>query len=188
MKKLLIGLFAASLLAASAIGYAGSITFVNNYNKPVTFVVSAGAVYNPIVAGTVPAGGRSTLEISGPFTSDMNFLAWTPYGSSVVTNCGKPYGPVDNVTVRAGWPYGGNGPNYGYDRYDNGRNTGVVGGVVGGAVGGVFGLVGLGSTGPLNCVATTQRPAEVSYERTYKKQKPCHLKHHHKVVYSEARG
>lgn len=173
MKKLLIGLFAASLLAASAIGYAGSITFVNNYNQPVTFVVSAGAVYNPILAGTVPAGGRSTLDIAGPFTSDMNFLAWTPYGSSVVTNCGRPYAPVDNVTVRAGWP-GGYGPGYGY------------GSGGGGVLGGVFGMVGVGSTGSLNCIATTQRPAEVSYERTYKK--PCHVKHHHKVVYSEARG
>ncbi len=171
MKKLLIGLFAASLLAASAMSYAGSITFVNNYNQPVTFVVSAGAVYNPIVAGTVPAGGRSTLDIAGPFTPDMNFLAWTPFGSNVVTNCGRPYAPVDNVTVRAGWP-GGYGPGYGY------RNGG-------GPIGGVFGMVGFGSAGSLNCIATTQRPAEVSYERTYKK--PYHV-HHHKVVYSEAKG
>jgi hypothetical protein len=185
MKKLLIGLFAASLLAASAVGYAGSVTFVNSYNQPVAFVVSAGAVYNPIVAGTVPAGARATFPLEGPLTPDMNFLAWAPQGSNIVSNCGQPVGPVDHVTVRAGFP-NGYGPGYGYNN-GYGYNGGPGGPV--GAVGDVFGAVGFGSTGSsFNCTAyvtPVTPPAEVTYVHHYKH--PCHL-HHNKVVYSPAQG
>jgi hypothetical protein len=103
MKKLLIGLCAASMLAASAMGYAGSVTFVNNYDQPVTFVVSKGLVYNPVAGGTVPAGERATLLIDGPFTPDHSFMAFPPLSSISVTGCGKLTMPVENVTVKAGW-------------------------------------------------------------------------------------
>lgn len=103
MKKLLIGLCAASLLAASAISYAGSVTLVNRANQPVTFVVSQGAVYNPVVLGTLQPGGKSTVLVSGPFTTDTHFMAYKPDGRSVVTDCGSPYyGSLMNVEVKAG--------------------------------------------------------------------------------------
>ena len=103
MKKLLIGLCAASLLAASAIGYAGTVTFVNKYDQPVTFVVSQGAVYNPVAGGTVMPGQTATQYVPGTFDSNTQFLAYPPYQTSTVTGCGVPMRLVDNVTVRAGW-------------------------------------------------------------------------------------
>lgn len=103
MKKLLIGLCAASLLAASAIGYAGTVTFVNKFDQPVTFVVSQGPVYNPIAGGTLMPGQTSSQFVSGYFDSNTHFMAYPPYSSSVVTNCGSPMVSMDTVTVKAGW-------------------------------------------------------------------------------------
>lgn len=103
MKKLLIGLCAASLLAASAVGYAGTVTFVNKYDQAVTFVVSHGPVYNPVAGGTVGPGEQFTQTVSGPFDSNNYFMAFPPYSSNIVSNCGHPMMPMDNVTVKAGW-------------------------------------------------------------------------------------
>lgn len=103
MKKLLIGLCAASLLAASAIGYAGTVTFVNKYDQPVTFVVSQGAVYNPVAGGTVMAGQTATMYVPGTFDTNTQFLAYPPYQTDVVFGCGVPTMPINDVTVRAGW-------------------------------------------------------------------------------------
>lgn len=101
MRKLLIGLFAASLIAVSAVGYAGEVTFVNKYNQPVTFVVSNGPVYNPIAQGTVGAGEKATLYTDGPFTHNTTFMAYRPYESPLVSNCGTPYAPIDNAKIVA---------------------------------------------------------------------------------------
>lgn len=103
MKKLLIGFCAASLLTASAIGYAGSVTFVNEYRQPVTFVASSGYVYNPVAQGTILPGGHFTFQVYGPVTPDYNFMAYVPSGSNVVTGCGYIGETVGNVTVKAGW-------------------------------------------------------------------------------------
>ena len=103
MKKLLIGFCAASLLAASAIGYASSITFVNEYRQPVNFVASSGYAYNPVAQGTILSGGHFTFQVYGPITPDYNFMAYVPAGSNVVTGCGYIGQTVGDVTVKAGW-------------------------------------------------------------------------------------
>jgi hypothetical protein len=103
MKKLLIGLCAASLIAASAIGYAGSVTFVNKYDQPVTFVLSEGSVYNPVIGTTLDPGERASFMVDGPITSNHHFMAYPPKQAGVVTNCGSPLYPLDNVIVKAGW-------------------------------------------------------------------------------------
>lgn len=102
MKKLLIGLCAAAMLAASALSYAGTVTFVNKYDEPVKFVVSDGPFYNPVVAGIVMPGNWYTFNTDGPSTSDYYFMAH-PISQPVVSNCGRLMYPVDNLTVKAGW-------------------------------------------------------------------------------------
>ena len=102
MKKLLISLCAASLLAASVAGYAGSVTFVNNYNQPVTFVANQGVGYNPVVGGTLGAGESVTVNTEGPFDSHTMFMAFRPgQNFESVRNCGVPQGLMDVVTVVA---------------------------------------------------------------------------------------
>lgn len=103
MKKLLISLCAASCIAASAIGYAGNVILVNQYDKPVTFAVSKGSIYNPVVLTTLQAGERTTVWVKGVFTPDYHFMAYAPTHSMIVTNCGSPYEDMDNVMVKAGW-------------------------------------------------------------------------------------
>jgi len=103
MKKVLIGLFAASLLAASAVGYAASITLINKYDQPVNFVVSHGSVYNPVVIGTLGPYQKTMVNIEGPITPDFQFMAFPPYQSVVVTGCGHPLWETNNITVKAGW-------------------------------------------------------------------------------------
>ena len=78
MKKLLISLCAASLLAASVAGYAGSVTFVNKYNEPVTFVANQGVGYSPVVAGTLGPGESVTVNTEGPFDTHTMFMAFRP--------------------------------------------------------------------------------------------------------------
>lgn len=104
MKHLLISLCAASLMAASAIGYAETVTLVNKYNQPVTFAVSKGVVYNPVVLGTVGAGERMTATIDGPVTPEHYFMVYPPHSTNnVVTSCGNYYEVMNNVVVKAGW-------------------------------------------------------------------------------------
>ena len=78
MKKLLISFCAASLLAASAISYGSTITFVNEYRQPVNFVASSGYAYNPVAQGTILSGGHFTFQVDGPITPDYNFMAYAP--------------------------------------------------------------------------------------------------------------
>ncbi len=118
MKKLLIGLFAASTLAASVAGYAGTVTFVNRYSEPVMFIVSLGPVYNPIAEGTVPSGGQYTYPINGPLTRDLFFFASPLHQPLVTVNCGRTYGVMDSVIMKAGWTQFGEwgwSDNFGYD-------------------------------------------------------------------------
>lgn len=103
MKKLLISFCAASLLAASAISYGSTITFVNEYRQPVNFVASSGYAYNPVAQGTILSGGHFTFQVDGPITPDYNFMAYLPSGSNVVTGCGYIGQTVGDVTVKAGW-------------------------------------------------------------------------------------
>jgi hypothetical protein len=103
MKKILISFCAASLLAASAISYASSVTFVNEYRQPVNFAASSGYVYNPVAQGTILPGGHFTFQVNGPITPDYNFMAYVPSGSNVVTGCGYIGQTVGDVTVKAGW-------------------------------------------------------------------------------------
>ena len=103
MKKLLISFCAASLLAASVIGYAGTVTFVNDYRQAVNFTASSGYMYNPVAQGTVLPGGQFTFQVNGAITPNYNFMAYAPAGSNVVTGCGYIGQTVWDVTVRAGW-------------------------------------------------------------------------------------
>jgi len=96
-----LSLCLATLLAASA--YAGTVTLVNRFNEPVTFAVSQGSVYNPIVLGTVWPGHKLTVTPNYcPFNSDYHFMAY-PASGALVTDCGTPMYPVQNVKVVAGW-------------------------------------------------------------------------------------
>jgi hypothetical protein len=102
MKKLLISLCAASLLAASVAGYAGSVTFVNKYSEPVTFVANQGIGYNPVAGGTLGPGETVTVDTIGPFDTNTMFMAFRPAQSiESVRNCGVPPGPMDVATVVA---------------------------------------------------------------------------------------
>ncbi len=103
MKKLLISFCAASLLAASVIGYAGTVTFVNDDRQAVNFTASSGYWYNPVAQGTVLPGGQFTFQVNGAITPNYNFMAYAPAGSNVVTGCGYIGQTVWDVTVRAGW-------------------------------------------------------------------------------------
>ncbi len=103
MKKLLVGFCAASLLVASAIGYAGTVTFVNDYRQAVNFTASSGYMYNPVAQGTILPGGHFTFQVNGAITPNYNFMAYAPTGSNVVTGCGYIGQTVWDVTVRAGW-------------------------------------------------------------------------------------
>lgn len=100
MKKLLIGLCAACMLGASAIGYAANVTFVNNYDQPVTFIVSTGMVYYPAAGGTIEPGTQTTMTI-GDFTDHTYFMAFPPHNSLTVSNCGHPRMPFSDVTIYA---------------------------------------------------------------------------------------
>ena len=101
MKKFFMGLCAACMLSASAIGYAGTVTFVNNYEQPVTFIVSTGTVYYPATGGTLEPGGRATLTVGEPFSANTYFMAFPPLNSITVSNCGHPTMPFNDVTIYA---------------------------------------------------------------------------------------
>lgn len=103
MKKFVIAFCTAALLGASALASAGDVTLVNKYNQPVTFAVSHGSLYNPVVIGTVASGERGTVSMSGPFTPDFIFMAFPPHQSMIVTNCGSPDRMMNDVVVKAGW-------------------------------------------------------------------------------------
>lgn len=101
MKKLLIGLCAAALLGFSALGSAWTVTFVNNYEEPVTFIVSTGMVYYPAAGGTLEAGGRATMNVDEPFGTHVYFMAFPQLSSNIVSNCGHPRMPLSDVTIYA---------------------------------------------------------------------------------------
>lgn len=90
MKKLLLSLCAASLLAASAVGFAGEVTFVNQFSQPVNFVVSQGghSSSQALAEGLVFPGQSGTVYFSGSFTPDT-FIAAYSHGIPVGSNCGR---------------------------------------------------------------------------------------------------
>ncbi len=119
MKKILIGICATTLLAASAASFAGTITYVNRYNSPVTFVVQPGngnTLWNAwqfwnwnsdsgyFVSGTVLAGQSVTVSTPDLLPSSTLFTARPTNSDPTAHGCGVLTQNADSVFVIAGYP------------------------------------------------------------------------------------
>jgi hypothetical protein len=121
MKKLLIGICATTLLAASAASFAGTLTYVNRYNVPVTFVVQPGngtqgtlwnswqfwnwnTSYDYYGSGTVLPGQTVTIPTPGLLPAGTVFSAFSTNGVPFARNCGLLTHVADSAFVIAGYP------------------------------------------------------------------------------------
>ncbi|MBS0349798.1 MAG: hypothetical protein JSR33_01190 [Proteobacteria bacterium] len=120
MKKILIGICATTLLAASAASFAGTLTYVNRTNTPITFVVQPGngtegsiwnswqfwnwnTRYDYYGSGTVLPGQTTTVQTPGPLPSGTLFSAFPTDRTYYASNCGMLTHVSDSAFVVAGY-------------------------------------------------------------------------------------
>ena len=101
MKKLIFTLVTALSITFGAASLAGTVTFVNKYDRPVEFAISHGSLYKPLWIGVLEPGARHTTEVKGHFTQHFYTMAFPPSQTTITTDCGSPRYAVDSVTIEA---------------------------------------------------------------------------------------